>query len=356
MEQKSADQSSHDQLESIDSTTQYNSPLSNPVPDYRHELQAVNPPDPAPAPRVSVTPPVGPTSSSIDIVWQWLSYALWELLLASLAVLISAIFTYYFNHSTSSNTRDLVIYSLVIVLCLVPFAFFADRIYRHREPDQKRGFAAVVMVLNAIPVFLTALAAFVATVIALVSILVNANGSPATSVFIASASSTALLSGLLFIRIIHRPQMKRFSNLFPVIVLGIALVALVLGAAGPFRSEITDRHDSLIEDNLAGISNDIQDHADADNNLPSSLHFSELNQDGVSGEQTLVNKHEVTYTRLNSEPVSSTSGLKLLRYQLCVTYDHPLGNGKNSTSTNGIDTSHHSSGLVCYTQSVDVTP
>jgi hypothetical protein len=307
--------------------------------------------------------------TSINVVLQWLCYTLWEWLLLAVAVLIVATLTYFFIHSASTETSEaVVIYSLVTMVCILPFAFFMDRIYSKRESLQKHGFAAVVMVVNAVVVFLVTVAGLVTAIINVVYHLVNGTASANTAILLVSSIVVTILGAILFLRIVNLEKLSRYTKLFPKIVGMVVIIGLLFAIFGPLKSEISGSRDRLIENNLPNISNDVQNYVETNGYLPASLQDSYLTQNYTQGEKALVNQGLVSYSVISNNPDTSSynanSGNEdqnddlTLIYQLCVTYNHKLGNGQNDTgyddaSEGNINTANHSSGYVCYKEYAD---
>ena len=300
-------------------------------------------------------------NTAVDIVWQWVSYGLWEWALISLSILLTVTFSYYLNTSYNSN-YSWVVYVLATMVCLLPMAFIANMIFSKREIPQKHGFSAVVMVLNAVVVFLATIAGLIGLVISVLQMFVSSTPSSNTKIYIISSLIVVVLSAMLFVRIINPSRLSKFIRLFPYVVIAVAGIALVLTVAGPFKSEISNRQDRLIEDNLPLLNSSIQDYVSTKGSLPESLNSLDLSNQ--SGPKTLVSKNLVSYQNLGPTNVSkysySTTYAQPTQlsysYKLCVTYKKakkpPTYQGTIIDSVNStyIDTSNHSAGQQCYTQ------
>ena len=332
-----------------------------PVSENYHSSQPYSPPPSQQFQNNNIVgnPPLH--STAVDIVWQWVSYGLWEWALISLSILLTVTFSYYLNTTDNSN-YSWVVYVLATMLCLLPMAFIANKIFSKREIPQKHGFSAVVMVLNAVVVFLATIGGLIGLVISVLQIFVSSTPSPNTKIYIISSLIVVVLSAMLFIRIINPAKLSKFIRLFPYIVIAVAGIALILTIAGPFRSEISNRQDRLIEDNLPSLNNSIQDYVSTKGSLPESL--SSLDLSNQSGPKALVSQNLVSYqnlgpTNVNKYSYSTTYAQPTqssYSYKLCATYKKAKksstyqGAVVDSVNSTYIDTSNHGAGQQCYTQ------
>jgi type II secretory pathway pseudopilin PulG len=279
------------------------------------------------------------------IVWQWVSYGLWEWSLIALAALLSIIFAYYFVSSADNpfTGADYITYPMAALICLMPIAFIVNHYFEKTEPAKKEGFAAVVMVLNAVAVLLATVGGLVVTVVSSLSSLANGPSADG-NITIATAAVVTVLGAMLFIRIIQPQRLAKFQKAFPYVVVIVAFIAVGAAAGGPFRSYVTSRSDRLIENNLQTLSQDIDDYYNNDNRLPADLgaiDYSSESDTGPDSGQALYQQNLVQY-----EVINSAAGT----YNLCVNYTHVLGSGTASNDPTTIDTSSHPQGRVCYYQ------
>jgi hypothetical protein len=303
---------------------------------------AVVPPTEFVNPGIAPTPPpstLDSANSAVNIVWQWVCYGLWEWALTSLAVLLTVTLDYYFNNSSGSGDYTSVLYILAAMLCLLPLALVANYIYSKHEVNQKHGFSAVIMVINAVGVFLASIGALITLVVSILSLFTSPTSSTSVDIVIASSGIVTVLGAMLFIRIINPAPIAWFTKLFPYLVLGVAGLAVVLAVVGPFRSQIANRQDSLIEQNLPTLNDDIQSYATNNNKLPDNL--SQVDTTADQGAQQLVKSNLVTYQNLGTTVVtnrtttyfSSASTTSELSYQLCATFK----SAKGTPSTTHVD-------------------
>lgn len=303
-----------------------------------------------------------PQQRASQVVLQWISYGLWGWTLFALSAVLSATLTYFFV--TKDGDYALIIYVLAALVCLLPLAFVADRLYRKVEPEQKHGFAAVVMVVHAVLAFLATVAALITAVISGFSIAIEA---PSDGVTIAIISSliVAILGGMLFVRILGPIRLRRFIKFFSWVVLAVASIAIIATLVGPFRALIATRDDRLVEDNLYTIDSEIRNYASEKGSLPLSLKDLELDGNYQEGAQKLIKRNMVTYKPNSKNPTSDgptyeeegmevdysdyfTQGSPTRYYELCVNYKKSKGNGSNSQSDLFSASSNHGSGEVCY--------
>lgn len=282
--------------------------------------------------------------STTEIVWQWICYALWGWTLFALSVFLSATLTYFLVKESAMH--EVSAYSFAAVLVLFPMAFFVDRIYREREPAEKRGFAAVVLVLNALFVFLAFVAGVLATVVSLFWLVIHADVSPTMGTSILSSVVVTLLGGMLFARIVGFARIARYVKLFPLIVAGVVAVTSVLALAGPVRSMVATRSDRLIEDNLITVDTAIQDYATDNAKLPESLSDLSLKEPHQEGAKKLVDRKLVTYT-----PDTDSASSYNMNYELCVTFSKAKGNGSTANNDTYGVASNHGKGKQCYSLS-----
>ncbi len=299
-----------------------------------------------------------------------MTYVLWSWALGALSILLSGTLTYIFVDK--AGNFDFLIYTLATLIVLLPLAYVADRFYRKVEPEQKHGFPAVVMVLNAVIIFLVALAGLITAVIALLTMLVSPGDNSGKLITFMSAAVVATLGILLFLRIMRPAKLVAFPKLFPKIVLAIAGLTVVVSLIGPFGSEVSRRNDKLIESGLPNVNQAIQTYASNNKKLPDNLSSLSLYDKDA---RTLVNQNKVDYRIISqvAPPYSfnNTSGIgatilgsgsnlngdRTGEYELCVTYKkerkatYDTGYVNSKTS---INTDSHKAGRQCYDQTVTV--
>lgn len=290
-----------------------------------------------------------------NVVLQWVSYALWELTIITLSVLLSSTLTYYLVDISSGYT--FVIYFLAALICLLPLAFFADRWYAKDEAEQKRGFSGVVMVLNAIIVFLATIAGLITAVVSTLSVFVNTQTSAATHITIISSLVVTMLGGLLFLRILNPPKFRTVCRAFRFIVVVIAGLTLIGVIAGPFRMQISTRNDRFIEANLPSIGSALYDYASQHRALPSSLNDLELGGAYNDDTRALIKKELVSYkpsTKITTENSTYQASTKY-HYEICVTWQRAKGNQENLPQSDIYQvTERHASGAQCYDLQAEV--
>lgn len=308
-------------------------------------------------------------SSAVQVVWQLVTYSLWSWSFIAMSILLSGTLSYFFVDKTSSY--EFLIYTMAALIVLLPMAFVADKFfYSKQEPPVKHGFAAVAMVLCAVPVFLVTLGGLITAVVMVFNILLNPGDLGPRAITIISSLVVTVLWGLLFVRIIHPPRIAGYSRLFPVVAVTIAGLTVLLAIIGPFRSEFSARSDRLIEDNLSTLSGDIQSYARKNDKLPDSLDQVDTS---TSGSGQLVDSGKVTYKKVTAGTTSTkkitpgslsssrlydySSSLSTARYELCATYKKAKGNDSSNSydddyASSYVSTYSHKAGVQCYTISV----
>lgn len=349
-------------------------PTASPIPNSGTVLGG---PPLRPAP-----PPLAPKparTNATEIVWQWLCYGLWVWTICVLSILLSSVLTYYFVHQ--SNDYEFTVYVLAALLCLLPLAVVADRLYSKREPDQKHGFAAVVMVLHAVGTFVVALGSLITLVVTVLTFVISSGNTTTKHVVLISSSVVCGLAFLLFIRILRPAKLVRFLGYFAYIIVGITAVTLVATALGPFKSAIANKDDRLIESNLSTVNQAVQDYARSNNKLPAKLEDIKLNNAYKADAKLLVSRNLVRYRVISDLSTANTSVLDLSKtktstlnntyrsvskgsYELCVTYKSAKGDEESeypsrysselegATNTSYLSTYTHKAGEQCYKQTV----
>lgn len=293
------------------------------------------------------TPP-GP-SNAIHIVWQLATYVLWAFTLFALSVFVIALLDYFFNDGSSSEF-EYAVYFFAVLLCLTPLAFFADKMYRKYEPAEKHGFAAVVMVLSAILVFIAVLSGLITAVVSLVSLLISTSASE-MGITIASSLIITALGGMFLLRILNQPRFAALTKWFPWAVIAVASVATIFAIAGPFRGLITSKQDRLIEQNINVLDNEIQNYAIENGELPKSLSDLKFDDPYYADAKALVTRNLVTYKPINDDrDIHLYSGD--LSYRLCATFKYAKGNGVTEESKLYTVDSNHGKGEQCYRSEV----
>ena len=320
------------------------------------------------------------TSTAIEVVWQWLTYSLWGGTLIALGVLISGTLAYFMVKG--GEDYSFLTYTISVLIVLLPLAFLTNAIYSKRELAHKHGFAAVVMVFNAVVVFLVSLGSAITAVVTALNILLSYGDNSTKATICISSLIIAILGMLLFIRIVNPVKLKRIVWLFPFIVIVITLVAAAAAAFGPLKSEYVSRSDKLIESNLTEVNDAVQDYARSKNKLPDNLKL--LSLDNKPDAKKLIDENLVEYkpagnvgqkiieltkpnSGINYNPDVNYQNDTQLKYELCVTYKRQKGDPTNAYNDyNGVDqeynnpndnyisTYEHKAGRQCYKQSVYV--
>jgi type II secretory pathway pseudopilin PulG len=267
--------------------------------------------------------------------------------------------------AVKDSDYEFLIYTLAALVVLLPLSFVTDRyFYSKREPQQKHGFAAVVMVLNAVSVFLVTLGATITIVVTMFNMLLDPGGTKTKVITLSSSVVVALLGVMLFVRIINPAKLQRFVRSFAVIVVAIAGVSVLLGIVGPFRQTFLARQDQLIEDNLSSLNSAIQNYASHNHKLPDSLDQVTSSNDDV---QELIRSNLVSYRQTTGSTTDTGSTSRALSYitkkasyELCVTYrraknkDDLAYRSTTEAESSYISSYSHGSGRQCYQQTTSI--
>lgn len=318
-------------------------PPTRPEPAPLWSPTPVEPPK-APEPAFDAPRPSGKASHAVEIIWQWVTYGLWQWTLIALSLFFTSVMTYFFVHG-SSGSDSLSVYSFAAVLCLLPLAVFADRMYSKQEPREKYGFASVVLVLNAVLVVIALVCSLITWVVSVFWMLLNAHSSSAVTVTLVSSMVIAALGVLLFVRMVRPARLERLTKFFPLVVTGVVAVTAVLTLAGPFRTMLSTRADRLIEDNVTTLETAIQTYASENNKLPASLNDLKFKNSYEDGAKALVSKKLVTYKVESGSPSYYSYSLK---YQLCMHFKKAKGSGNASNDNLYNIHSNHGKGEQCY--------
>jgi hypothetical protein len=171
-----------------------------------------------------------------------------------------------------------------------------------------------------------------------------------------SALIIFILYAVTFLRVVNLPQfpqVKRYYVTFMAIVVGI--VAL-LGIIGPMAQAHKTKDDKLIENSLQDVNYAIEDYADSNSALPSSLDQISVNGDAAD----IVDRNLVDYTpnvKASTSKTSSYSGSSYTDvtyyYKLCVDYRDASDNSGYYHASEGsysdyLSTTPHPAGKKCY--------
>lgn len=298
-------------------------------------------------------------NTAVTAVWQWVCYGLWELALITLSVLLIGTLSYFFVNETADYS--FTVYFLAAMLCLLPPAYIVDRKYARLEPEQKHGFAGVIMVLNGVVVFIATIVAVITAVVSSLSIVVDGDASAAKTITIISSLVVAVLGAMLFVRVINPESWRVFTRQFRYIVAIVAAATLVLAIAGPVRNLVITRDDRLIENNLMLIQNAIENYAYDNQELPEGLGSVNLAGEQNDKVRKLIDRGLVTYEANTKEPtaVSSPGETKATRYYyaLCATYKYKRGDPENyGKNENYLYQAAHPAGKHCFDMHTTVYP
>lgn len=301
------------------------------------------------------------TSSTVALVWQWLTYGLWTWTLASLAVLLSGTLAYFISNDAHGGEYTWLVYVIATALCLLPVSFVIDRVYSKQEPRHKHGFAAVILVIHAVLAFLVSIGSLITAVVTLLSLATDTSGDSSVKItVIVSALLIAALGGLFFVRIVRPAKLEVISKKLGLIVSIVAAITIIAALAGPYITTIKTKSDRQIEAGLDDVTTVIENYASDNKKLPaalSDLTFKSYDNDA----KALIKGNLVSYSQKGeSNPTSSNYyGTRVYTYELCVTYKGARGSGEETTSNSAdnsyINTSDHPAGHTCYKKNVSIT-
>lgn len=316
----------------------------------------INQPTP-PAPIVSPPTHVQNTSA-LNIVLQWLTYVFWFWTLASLATVLSGVLI----HILINNSKDSswIIYAATPLVVLLPLAALTDKYYKKVEPKQKHGFAAVIMVVNAVIAALGAVGSVIGILYAILDLVLSTDGNTTGNAIAAVVCIiTASLSALFFVRVLYIDKLRVIRVRFTTIVCGVTLIALILTVLFPLVNEIKRKGDRLVEDNYALITSKIQAYVTENRKVPQSL-------DDITfedGAKRAIDSGKITYKPLegtSSSPIpaiglASSSLDRKYSYELCVDWQYESKSEYEdysyySSRKNFSEYYGHKAGKECYTE------
>lgn len=298
-------------------------------------------------------------SSAVNIVLQWLVYVFWFWTLTNLAVVLSGVLIHILVEETRNSTW--IIYAAAPLLVLLPLSIIADHYYKKTEPKAKHGFAAVVMVINAVIAALGAVGSVIGIIYALLDLALSTRDDATGNTIAAVVCTiTALLSLLFFIRVLYIDKLQPIRSRFSIIVSAVAIIAVLLTLIFPLTNEVRRKADRVIEENYSSIKNDIQSYVNSNNKLPDSL--DEVTFKG--GAKRAIETGRVTYSpKPSSFSPSDLSQISTrtralnreLQYELCVDWKYESNSGYDRDYPNSqkgyYSYDGHKAGKQCYTES-----
>lgn len=330
------------------------------------EIPALSPPpqpvslNPLPAP--VATAQAGPPTLGVDhpehspaleVVLQWLTYVFWFWTLCVISIVLSGALSYFIVDN--GNDSQWIAYMLAPLFILMPAAIVTDHYYKKIEPPKKHGFAAVVMVINAVVACIFAVGSLIAAGVAFTSVLIDSGATEGKTVTIIASSVVAVMSLLFFLRIIYISKLNFIHKKFGIIMSGVVVITLILAIAGPLTGEIKRKTDRLIENNYYSIKYGVDNHVRDNKTLPNSL--SDVGYEGDAAAAVATGR--ITYVKGSEESLNTTSygqrASKNLKYEICVDWQYKKG----SVSSYDYESDRyyggsHKSGEQCYDESAYV--
>ncbi len=288
-----------------------------------------------------------PNSNPRLIILQWLTYAFWGFTVLSMSFLVVTVLAFFIN---KADFADAPLYGIAAVLVLLPISVICDLFYAKREPAEKTGAAAVVMIIHAVIFALFAIGSLITVVFSIVSLIVSSSQTESTLVILYSALIIAFLYAIVFLRTILPKMLLKFRLPFVILMVVTVGVICIAGFLGPVADARLTRTDKLIEANLPAVGESISTYAAKNNRLPNDLSALTLTGDA----KKLVADNLVTFKKDNGPSSGGFAGS--FYYQLCVTYKKAVESPYTSSSYKYSDSGYsqmvtsyyHAAGDVCY--------
>ncbi len=328
------------------------------TPDPQPIVQNATIVEPQQTPSPLQPPQTSNHSSAISIVLQWLVYVFWFWTLADLATVLSGVLIHILIEEARNSTW--IIYAAAPLIVLLPLAIVTDHYYKKAEPKAKHGFAAVVMVVNAVIAALGAVGSVIGIVYALLDLLLSTRDDMTGNAIAAIVCTiTALLSSLFFVRVLYIDKLRLIRSKFNIIVSAVTVIAVLLTLIYPLANELKRKTDRIIEDNYSDILSDIRSYTNDNSKLPESL-------DKVTfeaGAKRAIDTGKITYNAISQPLVTNrlpslNPGARYqegeLKYELCVdwAYERDSGYDDDYLASKGYYAYEgHKAGKQCYEES-----
>ena len=282
------------------------------------------------------------------IILQWLAYAFWGWLIASLAWVIAIVLL---SSILNASVEGAVPYALAATIVLLPIAFVTDFFYVKREPVKKTGAAMAVMSIHAVMYALLGIGALITAVFTGLFMVINSSDmASGYTVTLLTSLALALLYAGTFIRIINPRKTQVLPRVYGYAMLAITIGLVATAIVGPFTKSLLTRDDRLIEQNLSSVESSVESYIRQNNKLPASLSDVTITPNTAN---ELVASGKVTYKpgKVSSTSTTSTTYYPTYSYQLCVTFKAAKGSqseqSRYRTYTSGA-TVAHGAGNTCY--------
>lgn len=309
------------------------------------------------------------------LVLQWLSYAFWGWMIASLWWLSSVAIGHFIDGGDDilGDFGSFSAYLLAATLVLFIIALVTDIVYSRREPMPKTGAAMVIMIIHTVVYALFGIGAVIAAVFASVQLMIGDSdgyGVTATTVLL-SALLAASVYGALLLRIVRPKASRLIAKVYWVYVCIVAIAVMVFAVIGPIAEVRLSKSDSQIESGLPQVSTQINRYTTNNLKLPASLDDIKSQLTGnakVIIDQKLVSYQPGAVISPASASTTATSGTSLqesvdqakvadrpaYNYTLCVEYKYDKNGDYASDYTDPTyrtttpSTYYHAKGKVCY--------
>lgn len=325
--------------------------------------------------RASMSPKelVAPHSSPGIIILQWLTYAFWGWTLLAFVWLSFIVFTSFMS---PVDITGMVPYAIAATLVLLPIAMVCDIFYLRKEPAKKQGAAMIVMVIHAVIFALVGIGILISGVVTIINLAIEVPIDSSTHIaWISTAFASAIVYALAFLRTLNPFSKNIVAKWFWLVMMLVMIGFAIASFIGPVSQVRLVREDEKIEKSIDHIYSQIKDVAEKDGEVPRSLDELQLNDEAkkhvraniitYSPEEVVVPQ---TFTFGQGQSAQqqeqwqklSQNKPKLLRYQLCATYQRQSAYySANYTAatedySSYLTTSPHAAGKVCY--KIEVEP
>lgn len=295
-----------------------------------------------------------PTNPPGIIVLQWVTYAFWGWTVLTMSFLTAAVIAYFINDSSSG---DLIIYGLAGIAVLMPISIICDYFYKKYEPVKKSGASSIVMVIHAVIFAIFGVGAIITGVFSVVALMLATGPTQTYYTTIFSSIIIAILYGATLLRTLNprkMPWVRRFFSIFMVIVVGI--IGLI-GILGPFMGQKNSKNDTLKEQAIYSIAQDIDSYVSSNHNFPKNLNSVKNSSTGDT--KKLIDNGTITYNTLSKSSTSYNYSKEYV-YELCANFDKKSKNAdskKDVYSSYELSNLYHDAGKNCYQiRSVDNNP
>lgn len=287
-------------------------------------------------------------ASALHVVLQWLCYVFWFWTLLIISIILSSVLSYFLIDRFDPTWLTYVSSSLLILL---PAAYVTDHYYSKVEPSKKHGFAAVVMVVNAVIACVAVVASLITLMVTLVGLAIDTGSTDSKLVIIISSLIVASMSLLFFLRIIKVDRLRGMNRNFTRIISGIVALTLTLVIVGPLINAAQRKNDRFIEENYYSVRRQISNYVTENNRLPNSFDdvgFTDNAKKVVETGRLTYEKGEKVSSEESSIYTSTARTRSEFFYTICVVWDYEKESPAIYYSDADDFRGYHDSGTECY--------